>query len=345
MRGHGGIERLETADVSTPVLQSSTDVLVSLRAAALNRLDLWTLRGLPGLRLDFPHILGGDGAGVVEAVGTDVSTVGTGDRVMINPGVSCHRCDYCFAGRHSLCPSYRLLGEHIPGTLCEYVVVPEQNLVHIPDLPDGHEPLSWAEAAAFSLVTLTAWTMLVERAKVQPGETVLIWGIGGGVASVALKIAKLAGAIVIATSSDDAKLDTARAMGADVTINHATENVVGRIRRYTAKRGVDVVVENAGEATWERSLRVLGRGGRLVTCGATTGPKATVDLRRLFWYQWDLMGSTMGGVAQYRAAVRALGQGHLRPTVDSVFPLAEATEAFRRLESAERMGKVVVEVR
>jgi NADPH:quinone reductase-like Zn-dependent oxidoreductase len=319
-------------------------VRVRLVAGALNHLDLWTVRGLPGLTLEFPHILGGDGAGVVDAVGPDVTRVRPGDAVLFNPGISCYRCEPCLAGEHSLCVEYRLLGEHVPGTLAEYVVVPEPNVFPIPRPPAPHAPLSFPEAAAFSLVTLTAWRMLVTRARLRPGETVLIWGIGGGVAGAALLIAKLAGAFVIATSSSDAKLARARELGADVTLNHAQVDVAREVRTLTDRRGVDVVVEHVGEATWERSLRVLGRGGRVVTCGGTTGPQLTVDVRRLFWYQWSILGSTMGNAEEYREVVRLLGQGHLRPVVDSVHQLAEARTAFERLADGEHLGKVVVEI-
>lgn len=344
LTGHGDLSQVELADVSQPALARSGDVLVKLRAAALNHLDLWTVRGLPGLTLRFPHVLGGDGAGVVEAVGDAVTRVRPGDRVMLNPGISCYQCPACLAGQHSQCESYRLLGEHLPGTLAEYIVVPQENVAAIPTPPAPHAPLSWAEAAAFSLVTLTAWRMVVSRGRVRPGEIVLIWGIGGGVSSTALKVAKLAGAYVIATSSSDAKLAVARSQGADRTLNHDAVDVVKEVRALTEKRGVDVVIENVGEATWDRSLHLLGRGGRLVSCGATTGPRVTIDLRRLFWFQWDIMGSTMGSAEEYREIVRVLGQGHLRPTVDSTFSLADGVAAFRRMAQGEQMGKIVVEI-
>jgi NADPH:quinone reductase-like Zn-dependent oxidoreductase len=344
MRGHGDVSQLAVEDVPAPTIQHGGDVLVRLRAAALNHLDLWTLRGLPGLSLAFPHILGGDGAGEVEAVGADVTAAAPGDRVMLDPGISCHECDMCLEGEHSLCPDYGLLGEHLPGTLAEYIVVPQENVVRIPDAPAGEEPLSWAEAAAFSLVSLTAWRMLMTRARGRPGETVLIWGVGGGVSVTALRIAKLAGATVIVTSSDEAKLERARALGADFAVNHATQDVVREVRRFAGHQGVDVVVENVGEATWDRSLRLLGRRGRLVTCGATTGPKVTVDVRRMFWFQWSLMGSTMGGAAEYREVVRLLGRGHLRPIVDSTWTLADGATAFERLQAPDRFGKIAVEI-
>ncbi len=344
IRGHGDLSELEVADVPPPRLARDGDVLVRLKAAALNHLDLWTLRGLPGLVLTFPHTLGGDGAGIVEAVGGAVSHVSPGDSVLINPGISCYRCAYCLAGEHSLCETYRLLGEHLPGTLAEFVVVPEQNLATIPVPPAPEPPISWSEAAAFSLVTITAWRMLMTRAKVRAGETVLIWGIGGGVSSTALRIAKLAGAVVIVTSSSDEKLARAQELGADVTLNHRTADIVREVRAITGKRGVDVVVENVGAATWERSLRLLARQGRLVTCGATTGPKATVDIRRLFWFQWSIMGSTMGSASEFREIVRLLGQGELRPLVDATYPWDRGVEAFERLSAGGQLGKIVVEI-
>jgi len=344
IHGHGDVSNLAVSDAPNPGALRHGDVLVQVRAAALNHLDLWTLRGLPGLNLAFPHILGGDGAGVVEAVGNAVTRVQPGDRVMLNPGISCYHCDQCLAGEHSLCDTYKLLGEHVPGTVAEYIVVPEQNVARIPSLPEPHAELSWAEAAAFSLVTLTAWRMLVTRARLQPRESVLIWGVGGGVSITALKIVKLIGARAFVTSSDDAKLEVARSLGADEVLNHVRDDVTAEVRRLTQKRGVDVVVENVGAATWPQSLRLLAPAGRLVTCGATTGPRVEVDVRRLFWYQGTIMGSTMGNASEYAAIVRLLGQGHLRPTVDSVHPLSRATEAFERLASGSQLGKVVIEI-
>lgn len=341
IRGTGGLERVELAQTAdpAPTLRPS-DVRVALRAAALNHLDLFVVRGLPH-EYSFPHILGGDGAGVVAATGAAVRSVKPGDRVMINPGVPDYTCEYCLAGEHPLCVHYQLLGEHLPGTLAESVVVPEANVAVIPNLPN---PLSWAEAAAFSLVTLTAWRMVVTRARVQAGETVLVWGIGGGASLAAMRIAKLRSARVIVTSSSDAKLEHAKRLGADVTLNHLTQKVSHEVRTLTDQRGADVVIENVGEATWDESLRSLRRGGRLVTCGATTGPKVGLDLRRLFWYQWSIMGSTMGNLAEYAEIVRVLGTGELRPIVDRVFPFPEARAALERLDRGEQLGKIVVEI-
>jgi NADPH:quinone reductase-like Zn-dependent oxidoreductase len=314
---------------------------VAIRAAALNHLDLFVMEGVPGVSYRFPHVLAADGAGTIESTGEGVSSVAPGDPVLINPGISDYTCEYCLAGEHSLCVRYGILGEHFPGTAAELVTVPVHNVAPLPVLDP---PLSWAEAAAFSLVTLTAWRMVVTRARVQPGEWVLVWGIGGGVSLAALRIAKQVGARVIATSSSDAKLERARDLGADVTLNHRTQSVPTEVRALTARRGVDVVVENVGEATWKDSLRVLGKGGRIVTCGGTSGPTLVTDVRPLFWHQLSILGSTMGNAAEYREVVRQLGLGRLRPIMDQVFPLAQAREAFARLARGEQIGKIALTI-
>ena len=340
----GGIDKLQIKEVPDAPAPRAGEVRVAIRAAALNHLDLFVADGLPGgggTAERFPFVVGADGAGVVESVGPNVTTVKSGERVMINPGISDYDCEFCQAGEHSLCVKYRLLGEHLPGTMAEFVTVPAQNVARIPVLLPV---LGFAEAAAFSLVTLTAWRMVVTRAKLQKEETALIWGIGGGVSLTAMRIAKLFGARVIVTSSDDAKLAAAKQLGADITLNHQTQKVAQEIRALTNKRGVDVVIENVGAATWEDSLRSLRRGGRLVTCGATSGPQVSLDIRRLFWHHWSILGSTMGNAAEYAEVVRRLGQGELRPIVDRVFPLARARGAYERLQKGEQLGKVVVEI-
>jgi len=337
----GGIQHLHITDVPDAPAPKAGEVRVAIRAAALNHLDVFVMEGLPGGAQRLPHIVGADGAGVVEAIGSDVISVRPGERVMLNPGISDYTCEFCQAGEHSQCVNYRLLGEHLPGTVAELVTVPAHNVARVPQVSPE---LTWAEAAAFSLVTLTAWRMLVTRARLRSGETALIWGIGGGVSLAALRIAKLLDARVIATSSDDAKLAAAKQLGADVTLNHRTQQVAQEVRALTNKRGVDVVVENVGAATWDDSLRCLRRGGRLVTCGATSGPQVSLDLRRLFWHHWSLLGSTMGNAAEYAEIVRRLSQGQLRPIVDRVYPMAQAPRAFERLSKGEQLGKVVVEV-
>lgn len=334
----GGLKHLAVVDSPMPELQAADDVRVRVHSAALNRLDLFVANGLPGITPILPHVVGSDGAGVVESVGAAVRTVRRGERVMINPAISCGECPACREGEESLCITIRVLGEHRSGTVAEYVVVPAANLAAVP--PD----MPWPEAAAFSLATLTAWRMLSTRAALRPGETALIWGIGGGVAMAALQVTKLLGGRAIVTSGSDAKLDVARRLGADETINHAATDVVAEVRRRTAGRGADVVVDSIGEARWPESLRALRRGGRLVVCGATTGPMVSLDLRRLFWHQWSLLGSTLGSREEYAEIVRLAHQGHLWPVVDRVVPLADAARAFERLDRGEQVGKLVIEV-
>jgi NADPH:quinone reductase-like Zn-dependent oxidoreductase len=335
------LDQTAVAEVPAAPAPGPGQVRVALRAAGLNHLDLFVVEGVQGVTYRFPHILGADGAGVVEQVGTGVSSVQPGDRVLLNPGISDYTCEFCLAGEHSLCLRYGILGEHHPGTLAELVTVPVHNVQPVPALDP---PLSWGEAATFSLVTLTAWRMLMTRAQVKAGEWVLVWGIGGGVALAALRIAKLAGARIIATSSSDAKLEVARTLGAEVTVNHRTQQVVTEVRAATAKRGVDVVVENVGEATWGSSLRCLAKGGRIVTCGGTTGPQLVTDVRPLFWHQFSILGSTMGNAAEYREVVRRLGEGQLRPVMDGTYPLARTREAFERMARGEQLGKIAVTI-
>ena len=315
-------------------------VRVRVRAAALNHLDIWMLRGLPGITIQPPWTLGADACGTVDKMGADTADAPAriGEYVVINAGISCRRCEFCLRGEHSLCVKFGLLGEHYPGTLAEYVIVPATNVRAI---PAGTKPET---AAAFTLATLTAWRMIVTRAQVRRGETVLIWGIGGGVAIAALQIAKLLGATAWVTSSSDEKLARARELGADETFNHAKVDVAAEVRRLTGKRGVDVVVDDVGPATWDKSLGSLAKSGRLVTCGATSGPKVETDVRKLFWNQWTILGSTMGTDAEFDAIVRELAEGRLLPPVDSVFDLENGRAAFERLQTAGQFGKVVVRI-
>ena len=337
---HGGVEQLQVvADLPIPALGSPGSVRVRMHAVALNHLDLFVLRGLPGATLQSKWVVCADGAGVVDAVGASVNGLSVGDRVMINPGISDRTCEFCLAGEQSLCEHFQLLGEHLPGTAAEYVLVPAANLRVVP------AGVSWEHAAAFSLATLTAWRLVVTRARLQPGETILIWGIGGGVAIAALQIAKRIGARVWVTSSSDAKLARARELGADEIFNHRSGDVVAEVRKRNGKRGVHVVLDDVGEATWERSLRVLGRGGRLVTCGATSGPMVQLDARKLFWHQWTIMGSTMGNDRELDAIVHALGEGALFPPIDAVFPLDDARAAYERLSVGDQFGKIVLRLR
>jgi NADPH:quinone reductase-like Zn-dependent oxidoreductase len=336
---HGGLEQLQLRDdVPESELVTPLDVRVRMRAAALNRLDLWMLGGLPHVRIRPPWVVGSDGAGIVESVGEGVTSVRSGDHVILNPGLSCRRCVYCLDGENPLCLQYGILGEHFPGTMREHLVVPEANVRAIP--PE----IPMTDAAAYPLAALTAWRMVVSKAKVREGDEVLIWGIGGGVALSALQMCKARGAKVWVTSRSDAKLARARALGADETLNHSPLDVAKEIRSRTGKRGMDVVIDSVGEATWKGSLGALGKRGRLVTCGGTSGPMVETDVRKLFWNQWTIMGSTMGNDAEFDAIVQELTAGRIRPIVDSVIQLEDGRAAYARLQSGEQFGKVVVEI-
>lgn len=337
--GHGGVDRLAYRDdLPVPPLRAASDVRVRVRTAALNHLDLFVLEGIPGVTLTPDWAVGTDAVGVVESVGAAVEEVQAGDRVVVNAGLSDRTCEYCMAGEQPLCPRYRVMGEHLSGLAAEYVVLPAANVRRIP------AGIADEVAGGFALAAMTAWRMVVSRADVQPEDDVLIWGIGGGVAQMALQICKLRGARVWVTSGSDAKLALARDMGADETLNHSTEDVPAEIRARTAKRGVTVVVDSVGEATWDRSLRALGRRGRLVTCGGTSGPMVQTDVRRLFWNQWSLLGSTMANDEEFSQVVDALSAGTLLPRVDSVHALEDGAAAYERLLSGEQFGKVVLRV-
>ena len=337
--GHGGLEQLSIRDdIPMPELEGPHSVRVRVEAVALNRLDLFVLRGWPGLVLQPDWVPVADCTGVVDAVGGAVTGVRVGDTVVLNPGISCRECAYCLEDQQPLCLRYQIHGEHRRGSAAEFVVVPEWNLVSV----SAHIPV--AERAGFGLATLTAYRMVSGKARVQADEQVLIWGIGGGVALAALQLAKARGATTWVTSSDPAKLERAKALGADHLLNHAIDDVPAVIRTATGKRGVDVVIDSVGTATWKRSLGSLGRGGRLVTCGGTSGPMVETDVRRLFMNQWTVCGSTMGSEREWREVAAEFAAGGLRPPVDSVFSLQQAPEAYARLQSGQQFGKVVIQV-
>ena len=339
---HGGLDQLEyRTDLPKPEPKRG-EIRVRVKAAALNHLDLFVVGGMPGVKITPPWILGADATGVVDAVG-DLSGVSdnklqVGDSVIINPGISDHTCEYCLAGEHSLCVKFGMLGEHHPGTLAEYIVIPARNARSIP----RDKPVE--QAAAFTLATLTAWRMVVTRARVKKTDNVLIWGIGGGVALAALEIVRSIGATAWVTSHSDEKLALARGLGAENLINYATTDVGKEIRTRTGKRGVDVVFDTVGEASWPQSLAALGKRGRLVTCGATSGPHVKMDVRRLFWNQWDIMGSTMGNEAEFDVVANEYRAGRLTALVDSVFDISQGRKAFERLASGQQFGKVVVRI-
>ena len=334
---HGGPEVLQFTDAPTPTIRPG-EVLVRVKACALNHLDLWVRRGLPGVPIPLPHIPGSDVAGEVAEVGADVTTVRPGQKVVLAPGVTCGKCPACISGHDNRCRTFTNLGYLIDGGCAEFVKVPEVNCLPYP------ENLSFEQAASIPLVFQTAWHMLLARAELQPGEDVLVLGAGSGVGTAAIQIAKFFGARVLATASSQEKLDKAKELGADHVINHKTQKIREEVRRITAKRGVDVVFEHVGTATWDDSIASLAAGGRLVTCGATTGYDAKLDLRLLFAKQLSLLGSYMGTKSELHSVLRLVAAGRFRPIIDRVFPLSEAAAAHAYLESGAQFGKVILTV-
>ncbi len=335
--GHGGPEVVKVQDMPEPRL-GARDVLVRVRAAALNHIDLWVRGGLPRLRLTFPHIPGADGAGVVERVGDGVTKVRPGAEVTIAPGISCGACNYCVSGRDNLCADYGILGENLPGTYAEFVTVPEQNVLPKP------ARLNFEEAASIPLVFLTAWNMLVGNGRLRFGETVMVWGAGSGVGSAAIQIAKLFSARVIAVAGSHWKLEKARALGADDGIDHREQDVLEEIRRLTDKRGADVVFDHVGAATWQTSIKSLARGGRLVTCGATSGSEAPTDIRYVYGRRLSIHGTWMGTKGELYELMRLVEAGRLKPVLHQIFPLEEAVKAQEVMERSEQFGKLVLKV-
>ena len=334
-RQHGGPEVLEYADVPEPQIRAN-EVLVAVKACALNHLDIFVRAGLPGVEIPLPHILGNDIAGVVREVGELVTWAKAGDEVMVQPGVSCGHCEACLSGEDNLCREYDIIGYRRNGGYAEFVAVPGVNIVPKP------AELSWEEAAALPLVTITAWHMLVTRANVQPGEDVLVHAAGSGVGSIAIQIAKLRGARVLTTASSDEKLAKARELGADETINYTRDDWPKEVRRLTNKRGVDVVVEHTGAATWPGSISSLKNNGRLVTCGATSGFDARTDLRQVFYRHLSLLGSFMGSKSELLEALEFVREGKIRAVVDRVLPLSEARQAHELIEDRAQFGKIVL---
>jgi NADPH:quinone reductase-like Zn-dependent oxidoreductase len=333
---HGGPEVLRYEEAPEPQLAPG-DVLVRVRACALNHLDLWARRGLPRVRTPLPHVCGSDIAG--EIMASAVADFPVGRRVMLQPGVSCGRCVACLSGNDNECPRYEVFGYlNHDGGYAEFVKAPVQNLIAIPD------EIDFVHAAAFPLTFLTAWHMLITCARLKRGEDVLILAAGSGVGQAAIQIASLHGARVFATAGSDEKLARARALGACEAIHHHKQDIAEEIKRLTNRRGVDVVIEHVGEATWPKSVRSLARGGRLVTCGATTGANGAVDLNALFAKQLSIQGSYMGTKGELMRAARFFFAGQLKPVIDRTFPLAEAAAAHQRLEESGQFGKIVLEV-
>jgi NADPH:quinone reductase-like Zn-dependent oxidoreductase len=338
LQAHGGLEQVKYAEIVVPEI-GPDEVLLAVKAAALNGLDLWVVAGWRGLNLAFPHVLGSDGAGVVTRVGAQVTNVSVGDRVAVNPTVGCGKCAYCLAGREHQCVHFAVLGEHIPGFYADQIAVPARNLLALP------AQVSFAEAAAASLVFITAWHSLITRGRLQAGEDVLIVGAGGGVNTAAIQVARLAGAgTIYVVGSTDEKLATAQELGADVLINRREEpNWSKAVYLASGKQGVNVVVDNVGAATYTHSLRCLAKGGRLLTVGNTSGPTFEFDNRLIFGKHLAIIGSTMGPQADFVTVMELVFSGRLRPVIDSVYPLREGVTALQRLERGEVSGKLVLE--
>ncbi|MFP8954679.1 zinc-binding dehydrogenase [Natrialbaceae archaeon A-arb3/5] len=332
---HGDTDVIEYGEYPDPEVGPS-EVLVDVKAGALNHLDVWVRRGLPTLSLEMPHVPGSDAAGVVEAVGEDVTRFEPGDRVALTAGVSCGDCEFCRRGDATLCVNFHLIGEHVPGVHSEYTAVPEDNLIPVPDGVD------WVTAGASSLVFQTAWRMLIDRADLAAGESVLVLGASGGVGHAALQIADYAGAEVYATGSTEEKLEYAYDHGADHAVNYEDRNFAEWVREETDGRGVDVVVDYIGAGTWRDSIKSLAKDGRLVTCGGTAGGNPTTDIPRIFWNQLHIIGSTMGTPGQVDDVMELVWDGTFEPAIREVLPMSETARAHEIVEGREGFGKVVV---
>jgi NADPH:quinone reductase-like Zn-dependent oxidoreductase len=329
----GGPEVLKYEDVPEPALRKD-QVLVRVKACALNHLDLFVRKGIPGIKL--PHINGSDVAGVVEQVGEYITDVKKGQRVLLAPMSFCNHCQFCVSGQQSFCRQFTVLGAGVDGANCELIAVPEVNVIPIPDW------MEFNDAASVPLVFLTAWHMLVTRSNIRPGNWVLVLGAGSGVGTAAIQIAKLFNAQVIATAGDEHKRAKAKELGADFTIDHYKQTISDEVKKITGKRGVDIVFEHVGQATWKESMKSLRPGGTIVTCGATSGPEASFDIRVLFTRQLSMLGSFMGTMGDLHQVLEHVFAKRLKPVVDRTFPLSEAAEAHRYLESSQMFGKVVL---
>jgi NADPH2:quinone reductase len=338
MHNHGTADELVIEDVPIPQI-SDHEVLLEVKAFALNRLDIWTRDGMPSLKLKFPHIGSSDFSGVVKEIGDNVSTVKVGDRVHVNAGISCKSCYQCKNIEESQCDTFHLLGEHVNGGAAEFAKVPETNLSVFPD------HISFEEAAAVPLTALTVYRMLKTRARLKSGETVLVIGAGGGIGVMGVQIAKALGGSVIALTSTKEKEEKLKTLGADHIINYRENPDWGKaVFQYTRKRGVDVVVDSTGDKVWENAVRSLAKGGRLVTCGSTSGPWGKTLIPLVFWKQLSILGSTMASDKEFREAMNLFYQGKINPVIDRVYPMEETRDAHKRMETGEHMGKIVIKV-
>jgi NADPH:quinone reductase-like Zn-dependent oxidoreductase len=310
--------------------------MVRVRACALNHLDLFVRAGIPGMKFKFPHVLGSDIAGEIVATGELCERIKPGMRVLLSPGTSCRQCEQCLLGNDNFCRRFTMFGYGIDGGNTELLAAPEYAAIPIPD------DLPFEEAAAAPLVFLTAWHMLITRARLQPGEDILVLAASSGVGMAAIQIARMFQCRIISTAGSEEKMARGRELGAEFMIDHYTQDISAEVKKITGKRGVDVVVEHVGAATWKKSLESLATGGRVVTCGATTGFEGAVDLRYLFSKQWSLLGSFMGTMGELHQVLKFVFRKQIRPVIDRVYPLAEIAAAHQRLENKEQFGKVVV---
>lgn len=334
---HGGLENLKYTTVPKPE-PSDDEVMIETKACALNHLDIWVRQGLPGVKIPLPHILGCESTGLVSKVGRNVKGIRKGEPVLIAPGLSCGRCEYCFSGKDSLCNEFKIMGYQIDGGYAEYVKAPARNIIPISD------KLSFEEWAAIPLVFLTAWHMLLTKGELKPGMSILVHSAGSGIGSAAIQIAKLCGARVFTTVGSDEKVKKAKALGADEVINYTKKDFLKWAKSLTDEKGVDLVFEHIGPATWEKSLASLKKGGRLVTCGATSGPVASLDLRFLFVKELSICGCYMGGRKELLDVLRLVEQGRLKPVIDSVFPLKAAATAQKRMLDRKNFGKIILKI-
>ncbi|MFN7993622.1 MAG: zinc-binding dehydrogenase [Bryobacteraceae bacterium] len=332
---HGGPEVLQYEEAPEPQIKAN-EILLRVRACALNHLDLWVRGGIPGMQFSMPHILGSDIAGEVVRVGDLCERVKPGWRVVLSPGLSCRQCEQCISGNDNLCRRFTMFGYRVDGGNAELIAAPEYSAIPIPD------DLSFEGAAAVPLVFLTAWHMLMTRARLQPGEDVLVLAASSGVGSAAIQMAKMFQCRVIATAGGDEKLAKARELGADYVIDHYKQDISAEVKKITGKRGVDVVIEHVGVATWQKSIESLAPAGRVVTCGATTGFNASLDLRFLFSRQLSLLGSFMGTMGELHRVLQFVFRKQVKPVIDKVYPLSEIRAAHERLENKEQFGKIVV---
>lgn len=335
---HGGIDKLRYEDTADPNISSPKDVIVQLEAAALNHIDIWVRMGATGMKIPMPHILGADGAGVIVEVGNEVKGVRSGDKVCLYSFTGCGECEFCLSNRDFMCIRVRSLGERLDGTYAQCVKVAPENCFPVPSY------MTFDEAAAFPLVFVTVWRMLVTNARLQPGESLLIIGIGGGVASAALQVAKRIGAQVIVTSGSDEKLEHAKALGAEHGINHRGKNFADEVKLLTDNRGVDVVLDSVAGEVWQKSLNSLAHGGRLVTCGATAGGEPNDDLNMMVSKELKIYGSTLGSREDVRQLLNFLDVTRIHPIIDRKFPLKEAAAAQQRMEDGKQFGKILLGV-